>query len=133
MKNIHLSATLELVWTVSDVIPKFSKCGRWMGRMSTSERVLKSPRIVANKEDTVKEEIVEDFGKEKRGEQGQGGEKPEDQDYEPPHGKKSTILFLFWMLFITIDGVELLPDDVLGLQLTDKTSILYFKCSTFII
>ena len=81
----------------------------------------------------MKEEIVEDFGKEKRGEQGQGGEKLEDQDYEPPHGKKSTILFLFWMLFITIDGVELLPDDVLGLQLTDKTSILYFKCSTFII
>ena len=40
MKNSHLSATLDLVWSVLAVIYKFKNKGRNIGRMSTLERVL---------------------------------------------------------------------------------------------
>ena len=48
MKNSHLITTLDLVWMVSYVIPEFVKKGRWMGSMTTLERVFHILRIIVN-------------------------------------------------------------------------------------
>ena len=63
MNNSHLIATLDLVQEESLVIPEFNKKRRWIGRISTLERLFQSLVILMNEEDEVLEEIVEAFGK----------------------------------------------------------------------
>ena len=75
MKNIHLSATSDLVRMVSEVIHYFSKKARRMGRAANLKRVFQSPRIVVNKEEAEIEKIVEAFGRVEGGEQFRGGDK----------------------------------------------------------
>ena len=61
--------------------------------MTTMERVFLIMRVLVNEEDTALEEIVVNFGKEEGGDQGQGGDKLEVQECEPPRGAKGVVLY----------------------------------------